>query len=117
MLRAKLRPTFKHARTPSAASAVVRPPRPPPIRIGSLAAGVVPAFNEVEDHRPWVELRAKPVAVQQLALERGEEALAERVVVVIAHAAHRGADAGFLTPAAGADRIGWMWCWINWPET
>jgi hypothetical protein len=45
---------------------------------------IVPAFDEVEDGEARVGLRAEAVAIEQLALERREEALAERVVVGIA---------------------------------
>ena len=43
------------------------------------------------------------MAVEQLALERGEEALAQRVVVRIAYRAHRGAHAGLPTAQPEGD--------------
>src|SRR6266404_8295071 len=46
---------------------------------------VVPAFDEVEDGEARVGLRAEAFAIEQLALERREEALAPGVVVGIAH--------------------------------
>src|SRR5438309_11887496 len=67
---------------------------------------IVPAFDEVEDRDPRVGRRAEAVAIEQLALERREEALAHGVVVGIAHTAHRRSDAGLATaPAEGERRV------------
>ena len=65
---------------------------------------VVPAFDEVEDGEPRLDLRPEALAIEELALERCEEALAERVVVGIADAAHRRPDAGLGTALAERDR-------------
>ena len=40
------------------------------------APRVVPAFDEIEDYEPGLDLRVEPVPIEELALERGEEALA-----------------------------------------
>lgn len=50
------------------------------------AVRVVPALDEVEDGHPRLCLRAEAAPVDQLALQRGEEALAHRVVVAVAQA-------------------------------
>ncbi len=47
------------------------------------AARVVPALDEVEDRQASLGLGGEPLAIEQLALERGEEALAQGVVVGI----------------------------------
>src|SRR5438552_7766265 len=65
---------------------------------------IVPAFDEVEDGQARVGLRAEAFAIEQLTLERREEALAERVVVGVAHRAHRGPDAGLATAEPEGDR-------------
>jgi len=52
-------------------------------------ARVVEALDEVEDGHPGLGLGAEALTVEQLALERGEEALAECVVVRIADRSHR----------------------------
>src|SRR5260370_10977740 len=68
------------------------------------APRIVPAFDEVEDGEAGVRLIAEALPIEQLALEGCEEALTEGVVVGVAHAAHRGPDAGLLTPDAEGDR-------------
>src|SRR5712692_7135069 len=65
---------------------------------------IVPAFDEVEDGEARVGLRAEAFAIEQLALERREEALAQGVVVGIAHTAHRRPDASLATAAAEGER-------------
>src|SRR2546425_253628 len=65
---------------------------------------VVPAFDEVEDGEARVGLRAEAFAIEQLALERREEALAHGVVVGIAYTAHRRPDASLATAAAEGER-------------
>jgi len=68
--------------------------------------GIVPAFDEVEDGEARVGLGAEAFAIEQLALERREEALTHGVVVGVAHTAHRRADAGLATaPAEGERRV------------
>src|SRR2546425_6867315 len=69
------------------------------------APRIVPAFDEVEHGKASVGLRAEAFAIEQLALERREEALAHGVVVGIAHTAHRRPEAGLATaPAVGERR-------------
>src|SRR6267378_2490337 len=46
---------------------------------------VVPALDKLEDRHARFGLRLETPAREQLAIERGEEALAHRVVVGIAH--------------------------------
>src|SRR5947209_19641217 len=65
---------------------------------------VVPAFDEVEDGEPRVGLRAEAFAIEQLALEGREEALAHGVVVGVTHTAHRGPDTGLTTATAEGER-------------
>src|SRR3990170_1656691 len=68
------------------------------------APRVVPALDEVEDRKAGLGRRAEAVTVEQLALERREEALAERVVVGVAHTPHGRPDAGLATPAPEGER-------------
>src|SRR5690242_21937838 len=68
------------------------------------APGIVPALDEVEDRVARLCLGAEPMAIEQLALEGREEALAERVVVRVPHASQRRPDAGLPTPATEGDR-------------
>src|SRR5260370_29890311 len=68
------------------------------------APWIVQAVDEVEDGESVVRLIAEALPIEQLALEGCEEALTEGVVVGVAHAAHRGPDAGLLTPDAEGDR-------------
>ena len=56
-------------------------------------AGVVEAFDVVEEGRPELGVRLEPTAVDELRLQRGEEALHRRVVVTVAAPAHRLLDA------------------------
>ena len=42
--------------------------------------------------------------VEELALERGEEALAERIIVAVADGPHRRADPGLATPRPEGER-------------
>ena len=69
---------------------------------GVPPARVVEALDEVEDGHLRLGLRLEAFAVEKLALERREEALAERVVVRVADRAHRGSDTGL--PAAQPER-------------
>ena len=64
------------------------------------ARGVVPAFDELEAGDAGLGLGLELAAVEQLAFEGGEEALAHGVVVTIADRAHRRPDAHFLAPEA-----------------
>src|SRR5262245_13707397 len=56
-------------------------------------ARVVPTVDVVEQRAASLGGRAEPRAIEQLTLERGKEALAEGVVVGVAHRAHRQTDA------------------------
>ncbi len=65
---------------------------------------VVPAFDELEHRDARLDLRAEAVAIKKLALERGEEALAHRVVVCVADRSHRWPHAGLPAAFAEGDR-------------
>ena len=54
------------------------------------AMRVVEALDEVEHGEARLDLRAEAGPIEELALERGEETLTQRVVVAIADRAHRG---------------------------
>ena len=45
--------------------------------------GVIPALDELEHRHARLDLRAEVAAVEQLAFERGEKALAHRIVEAI----------------------------------
>ena len=68
------------------------------------AVWVVPALDVLEDGEPRGGLRLEALAVEQLALERGEEALAHGVVVRVAHGAHRRAHAHRVAATAEGER-------------
>lgn len=66
---------------------------------------IVPAFDEVENGKARVGLGAEAFAIEQLGLERREEALTHGVVVGVAHtAAYRWTDAGLATATAEGER-------------
>ena len=46
---------------------------------------IVEALDEVEDRDPRLALAAEADVIEELALERGEEALGHRVVVAVAY--------------------------------
>jgi hypothetical protein len=62
------------------------------------------SFDEVEDGETGLSLRREGLAIERLTLERREEALAERVVVGIADAAHRGPNAAAVTALPEGER-------------
>ena len=62
--------------------------------------GIVPAFDELKDSQACFGLGLEGMAVEQLTFERGEEALAERIVIAISDGAHGGAHAGVPTTLA-----------------
>src|SRR5260370_25969935 len=68
------------------------------------AVRVVTALDEVEDGHPGLGLGGEAAPVQQLALEGGEEALTEGVVIGVAHAAHGRADTGLATAEPKGER-------------
>jgi hypothetical protein len=65
---------------------------------------VVPAFDVLEDGQARSGLGREAVAIEQLALERGEEALAHRVVVRITDRSHRRPDAHQLAATPEGER-------------
>ena len=68
------------------------------------AALVVPTFDIGEQRQPCFGLSLPAAPVDQLALERGEEALGHGVVVSVAYGSHRGSDVHLLAPVAEGDR-------------
>src|SRR6516162_1665719 len=71
---------------------------------GVPAVRVVPPLDEVEDGDSGLGWSREASAVEQLALQGREEALAEGMVVGVPDRAHRGADAGLLAPEAEGER-------------
>ena len=67
-------------------------------------APVVEALDELEDRHARLGVAAKAAPIQQLALQGREEALAQRVVVGIAHRAGRGSHASLLAARPERDR-------------
>ena len=66
------------------------------------AMGIVPALDEIKQRHAGLDLGLEAAAVEQLAFEGGEEALAQGVVETVAHRAHRRPHPGLLaTPAKG----------------
>jgi len=55
---------------------------------------VVPTFDEIEHRHAGLDLGLEALAVEQLAFEGGEEALAHGVIEAITHRAHRLSHAG-----------------------
>lgn len=54
---------------------------------------VEPAFNEAENRHAGFRVRVESVAVAELTLQRGDEALAQRGVIAVADRATRGPHA------------------------
>jgi hypothetical protein len=52
------------------------------------AAPVVEALDELEHRDPRLGLRLEPTPVEKLTFQRGEEALAHRIIVGVANRAH-----------------------------
>jgi len=75
---------------------------------------VVPALDEVEDGHSGLGLVLEAVLFGELALEGGEEALAEPVVLGVPDGAHRGTDPGMLVPEAeGNGSLGTPLAWCR----
>src|ERR687893_277419 len=66
---------------------------------GVSSPGIVEALDVLEDRTPRYVPSRPRVAVDQLPLERGNEALGHRVVVGIGHRSHRGQKTLFPEPA------------------
>ena len=71
-------------------------------------AGVVEALDEVEHGEFGFGAVDEARPIEQLAFERGEEALAHRVVVAVADRSHRRSDARVTTPASKGQRGVWQ---------
>ena len=71
---------------------------------GMTPPRVVPPFDEREHRRPRLGVRRPLRAVEQLALQRREEALGHRVVEAVADRTHRRRHAPFLTAGAEGQR-------------
>ena len=59
---------------------------------------VIPAYNGFEHHPTRLFLRAKVAPIEQLAVQRGEEALTHRIAVAVSNWLHRWPD-NLFTPA------------------
>jgi hypothetical protein len=68
------------------------------------AVRVIPTFDPREQRLPRLFMGIEARAREQLAFERGKEALAHGVVEAVAHRAHRGAHAGLTATPAEGDR-------------
>ncbi len=67
---------------------------------------IVPAFDELKNSQACFGLGLEGMAVEQFAFERGEEALAESIVIAISDRAPRWANPGFPTaPAKGKGSV------------
>ena len=60
---------------------------------------IVLALNGVEDRHARFDLSAEPASIETLALQRREEAFAQRVVEAVTHRSHRGSDSAGETPS------------------
>src|SRR5439155_6250467 len=87
---------------------------------GMTPARMIETLDEREYGDARFSLRLEPAPVEQLAFERGEEALRHRVVVGVADRSHRGPHAGLAATRAEGDRCvlgGFKWslqhglCW------
>ena len=61
---------------------------------------IVPSLDKVEDGDAGLGLRGKAMAVEQLTLDSGEEALTHRVIVAVPDSSHRRPDPGLLAALA-----------------
>lgn len=68
------------------------------------AVRIVPPFNEIEDLCAGVALILEAMKREQLAFERGVEALAHRIIVAITNGSHRRSNPRFLAVLAERDR-------------
>jgi len=64
---------------------------------------VVPALDENEDGEAGLGVRWEGVAVEEFALEGGEETLAHRIVVAIASRSHGRSDSHFFASFSESD--------------
>src|SRR5688572_13225776 len=74
------------------------------VQRGVAPPRIVEALDEVEEAKPRVARSGEPHPFEQLAFERCKEALTHRIVVTVAHRAHRWPDARLATARAEADR-------------
>jgi hypothetical protein len=75
---------------------------------------VVPPFDGLEDGEAGLDLGREAPPVEELALEGGEEALAEGVVIGVAHGSHRRPDASLAAPLSEGERGVLAPLWITW---
>ena len=68
------------------------------------AMRVVPTLDEIEHRHAGLDLGFETLAVEQLAFEGGEEALAHGVIEAITHRAHRRPHAGLRATFAKGQR-------------
>src|SRR5579884_2674881 len=71
---------------------------------GVAPLAVVEHFQVVEQGQPGVRPGLETLAVEQLALQSGEEALGQRVVVAVTDRAHGGRDTGLSAALTEGDR-------------
>src|SRR5208283_2048966 len=74
------------------------------VESGVAAMGVVPALDELEQRHARRGLSVETAAVEQLAFERGEKALAHGIVEAITDRAHRGSHASLPAAHSEGDR-------------
>src|SRR4051812_45912793 len=75
------------------------------VESGVTAPRVVPALDVLEDGHPPHRVGLEGTTVDELALEAGEEAFTQGVVVGVADGCHRGPDAGLATSLPEGYRV------------
>src|SRR5690349_7604671 len=68
------------------------------------AARVIPTFDEIEYRHACLDLGLEAAALEQLAFERGEKALAHGIVETVSHRTHRGPHPGLLAAPSEGQR-------------
>ena len=72
---------------------------PPGTRVSPV--WIVPGFDPIEHGKTGLARGSEGGPAQEFALERGEEALAEGIVIAVTDRAHAGPGVGFLVPFQG----------------
>jgi len=72
-----------------------------------------PALDDVEHRQAGVRPGGEALAIEELALEDGEEGLAEDVVVGVAYAAHRRPGTGLAAATAEGERGKGVSCLVS----
>src|SRR5687767_3119547 len=68
---------------------------------------VVPALDKREDCHASFSMALKSTPIEQLTFQRGEKALAHRIVIAISNRPHRDSDLPLMTPIAKGHRGVW----------